>query len=80
MPHALHGEVVPFLDRALSGISTPGQSYGGWEGPRVEIRGQFAGHYMSALAFAAKNTGRGVGQVRLLAFVEQALLLGVTGV
>lgn len=32
-------------------------SYGGWEGPTVEVRGQFLGHYLSALAFAFKSTG-----------------------
>jgi DUF1680 family protein len=34
----------------------PGQSYGGWEGSNVEVRGQFIGHYLSALAFAYKST------------------------
>ncbi|KAL4441795.1 hypothetical protein ABPG77_003711 [Micractinium sp. CCAP 211/92] len=44
--------------RENAGLEAPGESYGGWEEPQVEIRGQFIGHYMSALAFAAQSTGR----------------------
>lgn len=43
--------------RVTAGLEAPGEPYGGWEGPDVEIRGQFTGHYLSALAFAYKNTG-----------------------
>ncbi|KAL4434022.1 hypothetical protein ABPG75_000463 [Micractinium tetrahymenae] len=45
-----------FRDNA--GLEAPGEAYGGWEWVDVEIRGQFIGHYMSALAFAAQTTGR----------------------
>lgn len=45
-----------FRDNA--GLDAPGEAYGGWEWVDVEIRGQFIGHYMSALAFAAQSTGR----------------------
>lgn len=40
------------------GLSNPVSafSYGGWEGPTVEVRGQFIGHYLSALSFAYKST------------------------
>ncbi|MQL90381.1 hypothetical protein Taro_022963 [Colocasia esculenta] len=36
--------------RKQSGLPTPGKPYGGWEGPEVELRGHFVGHYMSATA------------------------------
>jgi len=42
--------------RTAAGLPAPGQSYGGWEGSNVEVRGQFIGHYLSALAFAYKST------------------------
>jgi uncharacterized protein len=42
--------------RTTANLSAPGQSYGGWEGSNVEVRGQFIGHYLSALAFAYKST------------------------
>ncbi|WOK92945.1 hypothetical protein Cni_G01637 [Canna indica] len=34
--------------RKEAGISTPGEPYGGWEGPNVELRGHFVGHYLSS--------------------------------
>ena len=43
--------------RITAGLPAPGQSYGGWEGSTVEVRGQFIGHYLSALAFAFRSTG-----------------------
>lgn len=43
--------------RKTANLSAPGQSLGGWEDSSVEVRGQFIGHYLSALAFVAKNTG-----------------------
>ncbi|KAI4373676.1 hypothetical protein MLD38_011777 [Melastoma candidum] len=36
--------------RKTVGLATPGQAYGGWEGPDVELRGHFVGHYLSASA------------------------------
>ncbi|XP_042381897.1 uncharacterized protein LOC121974754 [Zingiber officinale] len=36
--------------RKQANMSTPGQPYGGWEAPNVELRGHFVGHYMSASA------------------------------
>lgn len=41
----------------MANLSTPGASYGGWESSNVEVRGQFIGHYLSALAFSGQNTG-----------------------
>eukprot|EP00887_Chlorella_sp_A99_P003672 scaffold7.g3672.t1 len=43
--------------KKTANLSAPGQSLGGWEDSSVEVRGQFIGHYLSALAFVAKNTG-----------------------
>ncbi|KAJ0020171.1 hypothetical protein Pint_31151 [Pistacia integerrima] len=36
--------------RKTAGLPTPGNPYGGWEAPDVELRGHFVGHYMSATA------------------------------
>ncbi|PIN10769.1 hypothetical protein CDL12_16636 [Handroanthus impetiginosus] len=36
--------------RKTAGLDTPGQPYGGWEAPNVELRGHFVGHYLSASA------------------------------
>ncbi|KAL3850097.1 hypothetical protein ACJIZ3_011979 [Penstemon smallii] len=36
--------------RKTAGMETPGEPYGGWEAPNVELRGHFVGHYMSASA------------------------------
>lgn len=45
--------------RLTANLTTPGQSYGGWESTGVEVRGQFIGHYLSATAFAWKHAGEG---------------------
>ncbi|KAK4419527.1 hypothetical protein Salat_2365600 [Sesamum alatum] len=36
--------------RKTAGLETPGEPYGGWEAPNVELRGHFVGHYLSATA------------------------------
>ncbi|XWS73515.1 hypothetical protein CRYUN_Cryun02cG0136000 [Craigia yunnanensis] len=36
--------------RKTAGLPTPGKPYGGWEGPDVELRGHFVGHYLSSTA------------------------------
>ncbi|KAL6563963.1 hypothetical protein OROHE_005203 [Orobanche hederae] len=36
--------------RKNAGLETPGDPYGGWEAPDVELRGHFVGHYLSASA------------------------------
>ncbi|KAL7151805.1 hypothetical protein ABFS83_04G055700 [Erythranthe nasuta] len=36
--------------RKTAGLSTPGEPYGGWEAPDIELRGHFVGHYLSASA------------------------------
>lgn len=68
----------------VANLSTPGASYGGWESPNVEVRGQFIGHYLSALAFAGQNTGvraRGEGTAWLFELSGVAgLAKGLAGV
>ncbi|CAL5041952.1 unnamed protein product [Urochloa decumbens] len=36
--------------RTQAGLPAPGLPYGGWEGPDIELRGHFVGHYLSAAA------------------------------
>ncbi|KAG8058391.1 hypothetical protein GUJ93_ZPchr0002g26199 [Zizania palustris] len=36
--------------RTQAGLPASGTPYGGWEGPNVELRGHFVGHYLSASA------------------------------
>ncbi|XP_062223810.1 uncharacterized protein LOC133922468 [Phragmites australis] len=36
--------------RTQAGLTAPGTPYGGWEGPDVQLRGHFVGHYLSATA------------------------------
>lgn len=44
--------------RLNAGLPSPGNPYlGSWEDPTCEVRGQFTGHYLSALAMLGNNTG-----------------------
>lgn len=43
--------------RTTAGLPAPGKPYGGWEGPDVELRGHFVGHYLSACARVIGQTG-----------------------
>lgn len=75
---ALNHEYLLILDpdnllynfRITAGLLAPGQSYGGWEGSTVEVRGQFLGHYLSALAFAYRSTGSEVFHQRAAAIIS----------
>ncbi len=40
-----------------AGLPTTAEPYGGWEAPEVELRGHFAGHYVSACALMYASTG-----------------------
>jgi DUF1680 family protein len=40
-----------------AGLPTTAQPYGGWEDPKVELRGHFAGHYVTACALMYASTG-----------------------
>ena len=42
--------------RRNAGLATPGEPYGGWEGPDVELRGHSIGHYLSACARVIAQT------------------------
>jgi len=43
--------------RLNAGLPTNARPYGGWEGPKVELRGHSLGHYLTACALAWEATG-----------------------
>ena len=43
--------------RLTAGLPTTAQPLGGWEAPDNELRGHFTGHYLSACALLAAQTG-----------------------
>ena len=43
--------------RVNVGLPSQAQPYGGWEAPRVELRGHAVGHYLSACALMFRSTG-----------------------
>lgn len=43
--------------RVNAGLASTAKPYGGWEAPINELRGHFVGHYMSACALMAAQTG-----------------------
>jgi DUF1680 family protein len=43
--------------RINAGIPSPARPLGGWEEPKVELRGHFTGHYLSACALMFASTG-----------------------
>ncbi len=43
-----------FNFRKTAGLHTKAKPYGGWEHPKVELRGHFVGHYLSAAALMYK--------------------------
>lgn len=45
------------LLRLNAGLDAPGKALGGWEDPKVEVRGQFMGHWLSGTAMLGRNTG-----------------------
>ncbi|KAL1539610.1 hypothetical protein AAHA92_24070 [Salvia divinorum] len=45
--------------RRTAGLEAPGEPYGGWEAPDVELRGHFVGHYLSASALMWASTHNG---------------------
>jgi DUF1680 family protein len=55
---ALSPDNLLYNFRTTAGLDAPGESYGGWEWSDSEVRGQFIGHYLSAIAFAALHTGQ----------------------
>ncbi|PSC73151.1 hypothetical protein C2E20_3677 [Micractinium conductrix] len=67
---ALDPDNMLFNFRKTAGLPAPGESYGGWEWSDSEVRGQFIGHYLSAVAFAAASTGRAEFYKRCEVMVE----------
>jgi DUF1680 family protein len=65
--------------RINAGLETTAAPYGGWEGPKVELRGHSLGHYLTACALAWEATGddrlrsRAVALARELRRVQRAL-------
>ena len=45
--------------RLNAGLPSTAKPYGGWEEPKCELRGHFAGHYLSACALMYASTGDG---------------------
>ena len=43
--------------RLTAGLPSSAEPLGGWEKPTCELRGHFAGHYLSACALAHSATG-----------------------
>ena len=43
--------------RLTAGLASPAQPLGGWEKPDCEVRGHFAGHFLSACALMHASTG-----------------------
>uniref|UniRef100_J3MFT4 Non-reducing end beta-L-arabinofuranosidase-like GH127 catalytic domain-containing protein n=1 Tax=Oryza brachyantha TaxID=4533 RepID=J3MFT4_ORYBR len=56
--------------RTQAGLPAPGKPYGGWEGPDVELRGHFVGHYMSAAAKMWATTHNGTLAGKMAAVVD----------
>src|SRR5258708_36261082 len=65
--------------RVTAGLASAAQPLGGWESPDNELRGHFTGHYLSACALLAAQTGdvavkeRGMALARELARCQAAI-------
>ncbi|XP_057798241.1 uncharacterized protein LOC131014325 [Salvia miltiorrhiza] len=56
--------------RRTAGLEAPGEPYGGWEAPNVELRGHFVGHYLSASAQMWASTHNGDLQEKMSSVVS----------
>ena len=55
---SLHSDDLLLTFRLNARLPAPGNAYvGSWEDPSCEIRGQFMGHYLSALALLSTYSG-----------------------
>ena len=76
---SLEPDRLLYTFRKNAGLDAPGEPLGGWEGPNVEVRGHFIGHYLSACALIYASTGddrllqRGNLMVAEIAKCQQAL-------
>lgn len=55
--HYLDIDGILWCFRKNADMPTPGKPFGGWESPDSEIRGTFAGHYLTACALMYRSTG-----------------------
>uniref|UniRef100_K3XV58 Alpha-L-arabinofuranosidase B arabinose-binding domain-containing protein n=2 Tax=Setaria italica TaxID=4555 RepID=K3XV58_SETIT len=56
--------------RRQAGLPTVGDPYGGWEAPGGQLRGHFAGHYLSASAHMWASTRNGTLRERMARVVD----------
>src|SRR5262249_8265985 len=54
---SLDSERLLHMFRITAGLPSTAQPLGGWEAPDNELRGHFSGHYLSACALLAAQTG-----------------------
>ena len=54
---ALDPDRLLHMFRINAGLPSSARPLGGWEAPRVEVRGHFTGHYLSACALMFASTG-----------------------
>ena len=55
--HELDADRLLHAFRQNANLPAPGQPLGGWEAPTCEVRGHFAGHYLTACALMYASTG-----------------------
>ena len=74
----LDPDLLLHMFRITAGLPSTAEPYGGWEAPNNELRGHFVGHYLSACALMAAQSGdaeigrRGAGMVSALAECQKA--------
>ncbi|RLN11376.1 hypothetical protein C2845_PM09G18460 [Panicum miliaceum] len=76
--HQTNLEYLLYLDpdrltwtfRRQAGLPTVGDPYGGWEAPGGQLRGHFAGHYLSASAHMWASTRNGTLRERMARVVD----------
>jgi uncharacterized protein len=54
---SLDGDRFLHMFRVTAGLPSSAKPYGGWEDPKVELRGHSLGHYLSACALMYASTG-----------------------
>lgn len=55
--HMLDAERLLHTFRLNAGLPSAAQPLGGWEAPRVELRGHFTGHFLTACALMSHSAG-----------------------
>jgi DUF1680 family protein len=54
---SLDADRLLHMFRVTAGLPSSAKPYGGWEGPKVELRGHSLGHYLSGCALMYASTG-----------------------